>query len=391
MNIEKIRRDTPGTKNRLHFNNAGAALPPRPVLKKMQDVLRLESEIGGYEAMDKLADELAGFYPVMAKFLNCSAHNVAFAHSATDAWTQALSSVPFEAGDTILTTVNDYASNHIALLVLQKRLNIKVLCAEDLPNHAGVDLHDLEKKVKKYHPKLVAVTHVPTNSGLVQPVEKIGKICRRENIWYLVDGCQSAGQIALDMQKIGCDFYSSAGRKWLRGPRTSGFLFVSDRALAAGLEPLFMDMFGANWLGDGYLARPDARRFEQFENASALVLGLKTAVEYAQKLGMKKIEKRVAELADHARIRLAEVPSCRLLDFGEKLCGIVTCHFSGKNPAEILAYLAQFNINCRTSSKYAATIDQQKKGVEWILRISPHYFNTVAEIDFLIEKLKEMP
>lgn len=389
MNIEKIRRDTPGTKNKLHFNNAGAALPPRPVLKKMIDVLRLESEIGGYEAMDLLRAEAEGFYPVLAKFINCGAHNIAFAHSATDAFNSALSAIPFEPGDTILTTVNDYASNHIAFLILQKRLKINVLHADDLPNHAGVDVEDLEKKIKKHRPKLVAVTHVPTSSGLVQPVEKIGKICRRENVWYLVDGCQSAGQIPLDMKKMGCDFYSTAGRKWLRGPRTSGFLFVSDRVLAAGLEPMFMDTFGANWLGDGYEPRPDARRFEQFENALALVLGLKTAVEYAQKIGIKNIEKRVCELANYTRERLAGLKNCRVLDFGERLCGIVTCHFSGENPTEIMDFLQKNNLNCRVAPRYSATLDFEKKGVEWILRISPHYYNTIEEIDFLIEKLSE--
>ncbi len=390
MNIEKIRRDTPGTKNKTHFNNAGAALMPSPVLKKMQEVLRLESEIGGYEAMDRFAPETEAFYPVMAKFLNCEPRNIAFAHSATDAWTGALSAIPFEAGDTILTTVNDYASSHIAFLILQKRLKINVLFADDLPNHAGVDVDDLEKKLLAHRPKLVAVAHVPTNSGLVQPVEKIGKICRRENVWYLVDGCQSAGQMPLDMTKIGCDFFSAAGRKFLRGPRTSGFLFVSDRALEAGLEPLFMDMFGANWTGDGYEPRPDARRFEQYENAPLLVLGLKVAVEYAQKIGLENIEKRVVELAGYVRKRLAEIPNCRPLDFGERLCGIVTCHFPGRKPGDILAHLSNFNINCRASSKFAATIDQQKKGVEWVLRISPHYYNTVEEVDFLIKKLSEL-
>ncbi len=267
MNIDKLRRDTPGTKNRVHFNNAGASLMPRPVVKKLEEVLRLESEIGGYETGDRLAAELADFYSVMAKFLNCEPRNIAFAHSATDAFDLALSAIPFEPGDSILTTLNDYASNHIAFLSLQKRLKINVLTADDLPDHAGVDVADLERKLKKHRPKLVAATHVPTNSGLVQPVERVGKICRRENVWFLVDGCQSAGQLPLDMAKIGCDFLSACGRKFLRGPRGSGFLFVSDRALEAGLEPLFLDMMGANWLGDRYEARLDARRFEQFENA----------------------------------------------------------------------------------------------------------------------------
>jgi selenocysteine lyase/cysteine desulfurase len=388
MNIQKLRLETPGCLNRIHFNNAGAAFPPNRVLEKMQSILTLESEIGGYETADFLAGELADFYPVLAKFLGCEPRNIAFTHSATDSWNLALSAIPFEAGDTILTTLNDYASNQISFLSMQKRLNIKVLRAKELPHHGGVDLQDLEEKIIEHRPKLVAVTHVPTNSGLVQPIEKVGEICRRAGVWFLVDGCQSAGQMPLDMAKIGCDFFSATGRKYVRGPRTSGFLFVSDRALEGGLEPLFIDMFGANWTGDDYAPRSDARRFEQYENAPSLVLGLKVAVEYALEIGLENIEKRVVELAKYTRNRLKELPNCQVLDFGERKCGIVTAHFSEKKPNELMQYLSSKNINCRISAGAAATLDFQEKKVDWVLRISPHYYNLESEIDVFIDELK---
>jgi selenocysteine lyase/cysteine desulfurase len=387
MNVQKLRLETPGCLNRIHFNNAGSALPPNPVLEKMQSILTLESEIGGYETADFLAKELADFYPVLAKFLGCEPRNVAFTHSATSSWNLALSAISFEAGDTILTTLNDYASNQIAFLSLHKRLKINVLRVKELPNYGGLDLADLEKKIAEHRPKLVAVTHVPTNSGLVQPIEKVGAICRRAGVWYLVDGCQSAGQMPLDMAKIGCDFFSATGRKYLRGPRTSGFLFVSDRALEAGLEPLFIDMFGANWTGDDYAPRADARRFEQYENAPSLVLGLKVAVEYALEIGLENIEKRVNELAIYTRNRLKGLQNCQILDFGEQKCGIVTAHFSEKNPTELMHYLSSKNINCRISSGAAATLDFKEKKVEWVLRISPHYYNLESEIDTFMDEL----
>ncbi len=234
-NLAQLRADTPGCAHRTHLNNAGASLPPLPVLRAMQNHLDLESRIGAYEAADEKAADIAGFYESIARLLNARPHNIAFATSATDAYARALSAVPLRPGDVILTTENDYVSNQIAFLALQKHRGIHLVRARD-SEEGGVDIADFESLIKKCHPKLAAVTHVPTNSGLVQPVETIGKICREHEVWYLVDACQSAGQMTLDVEKIRCDFLSATLRKFLRGPRGAGFLFASDRALEAGLE-----------------------------------------------------------------------------------------------------------------------------------------------------------
>lgn len=379
--LTRLRSETPGCAHRNHLNNAGAALQPLPVLRAVQDYLALEAEMGGYEAADLRAGEIAGFYQAVAKMLHTKARNIAFATSATDAYARALSAVPLRAGDVILTTENDYVSNQIAFLALQKRLGIQVLRAADLPE-GGVDVADLERLVKALHPVLVAVTHVPTNSGLVQPVEAVGRICREHGIWYLVDACQSAGQMPLDVEKIGCDFLAATMRKFMRGPRGAGFLFASDHALEAGLEMLLPDMRGANWTGaDSYEAAPDARRFEYWEMPPALVLGSRAAVEYALELGLEQIELRVRELAGRTRRLLAEIPGLRVLDHGAELCGIVTAHCPDWDPQALLQYLAARQINCRVSPLLVAQIDFPKKGVEWALRVSPHYYNLEEEID----------
>jgi selenocysteine lyase/cysteine desulfurase len=350
--------------------------------------LQLEAKVGGYEAADRETAAIAQFYEAVAQLLGAQARNIAFASSATDAYARALSAFDWKAGDVILTTENDYVSNQIAFLAMQNRYGVRLLRARDTAA-GGVDVLDFEQLLKKHRPKVAAVTHVPTNSGLVQPVAEIGQICRTEGIWYLVDACQSAGQLPLDVAQIGCDFLTATMRKFMRGPRGTGFLFVSDRALEAGLSMTMPDMRGADWTGaDTYSHRHDARRFEYWEIPVALQLGAAEAARYALEIGLANIETRVKHLADYTRARLSELPRVRVLDQGTNLCGIVTAsadHWSGK---ELLSYLNAAHINCRGSDPMVAQIDFPRKGVQWALRVSPHYYNTEAEIDIFVQHLE---
>lgn len=388
--IEQLRAETPGCAHRIHLNNAGAALQPLSVLEATRKYLDLEAEIGGYEAGDALADDIAGFYQSVARMLGTQPRNIAFAASATDAYARALSAVPMQAGDTILTTENDYVSNQIAFLALQKRLGVRIVRARDTAA-GGVDVADFEALLKKHRPVLAAVTHVPTNSGLVQPVAEIGKICRAHDTLYLVDACQSAGQMPLDVAEIGCDFLSATLRKFMRGPRGAGFLFASDRVLDAGLEMLMPDMRGAIWKEvDRYESVPDARRFEYWEMSPALLLGSRAATEYALALGLDWIENRVKSLADLTRNRLADIPGMRVLDIGAERCGIVTAwHPAWGDPKKLSEFLLARRINARTSPQFVAQIDFPRKGVAWALRLSPHYFNTEAEIETAVAAVRD--
>ncbi|HLZ89851.1 MAG TPA: aminotransferase class V-fold PLP-dependent enzyme, partial [Puia sp.] len=260
--IARYRADTRGCNNVIHLNNAGAGLMPDGVTRALQEHLQLESEIGGYEAAAMRADAVAQFYVQAGKLLNCRPENIAFGCSATDAYTRALSSIPFRPGDIVLIANDDYISNQIQLLSCQKRLGIRL---ERIRNASigGVDLQDLGEKLHRLRPRLLAITHIPTSSGLVQPVEAIADIYARYiaahegDTWYLLDACQSAGQLKLDVEALKCDFLSVTARKFLRGPRGAGFLYISDKALQHGLEPLFLDMRGAEWVEkDVYRQRP---------------------------------------------------------------------------------------------------------------------------------------
>ncbi len=388
--IKKFREDTPGCRERIHLNNAGAALMPHVVTKAMTDYLELEERIGGYESADKMSDSINEFYVSAAKLLNCKPGEIAFTANATDSFCRAISSIPFQPGDVILTSNEDYISNQITYLSFQKRFGIKLV---RVASHAsgGIDLDDLEACIKKYNPKLVAITHIPTNSGLIQPAEAIGTICKKYGVLYLLDACQSVGQLALDVQQLNCDFLSVTSRKFLRGPRGAGFLFVSQRVLDKGFEPLFIDMRGADWVeADKYIPRKDATRFEDWEFAYALVMGTKAAIDYCLQLDMNKIEYRVKHLADYIRTHLQEIKGVSTQDKGPSLAGLVTFHLKGSDPVFIKKHMLMKNINVVTSVRNYAVIDYDEKKVDWTIRVSPHYYNTIEEADQLLAEVKEL-
>jgi len=388
--VERWRDDTSGCRSHVHLNNCGSSLPPDAVSRTVREHLDLEDATGGYEAEASRADGIRDFRAAVADLLGARPENVAFAPSATHAYAQALSAIPFSPGDRILTTRDDYVSNQIAFLSLERRLGVEVLRAPTLAE-GGVDPSAFGRLLDEKRPRLAAVTHVPTNSGLVQPVEEIGTLCRERGVLYLVDACQSVGQMPVDAARIGCDFLSAAGRKFVRGPRGTGFLFVSDRALAQGLEPLFPDMRGAEWTSpNSYRAAATALRFEYWETPVALLLGLGAAVRYALGVGLGTIEERVRALAGRLRESLRAIPGVRVLDRGSRLCGIVTLAVAGTRADAAVRALADRRIRGSVSRRGYAVIDFDEKGVEAAVRLSPHYFNTEEEIDAAAEAVAEI-
>lgn len=388
--LEHLRRDTPGVQQRIHFNNAGAALPPEPVLSAIREHLALEARIGGYEAATAARREVAGFYRSVGQLLNAPARNIAFATSATEAYNKALSSIPFRNGDAVLTTEDDYVSNQIAFLQLQERHGVRLLRTESRPE-GGFDPGSMEALIKKHRPRVVAVTHIPTNSGLVQDVEAAGQLCRQYGCLYLLDACQSAGQMPLDAGRLHCDFLSATFRKFLRGPRGAGFLYVSDKVLESGMAPLFLDLHSADWAeAERYELSPDARRFETWERSYALLLGAKAAAEYALQAGLPAIRERTFRLAALLRERLAGIPHLKLLDRGETLCGITSCYIEGWKPLPLKTALEDKGVNASISGLSSAVIDFVRKGVPWALRLSPHYYNTEEEVELAVERLSDV-
>ena len=388
--VERLRAETPGTQHRIHLNNAGAGLMPEPVLRATTEHLELEARVGGYEAFAESRAEVAATYEALARLIGTKRDNIAITENATASFIQALSSIPFDPGDVIVTTRNDYISNQIMYLSLQARMGIELVRAPEDPS-GGVDVMATEELIHRRRPKLVAVTHMPTNSGLVQRVADVGAMCRQRDILYLVDACQSVGQMPVDVEEIGCDFLSTTARKYLRGPRGVGFLYVSDRALELGLEPLFPDMRGADWIeADLYQPAPGAQRFENWEFPYALVLGMGRAAEYALDLGLEAIRDRAWALASMIRDRLAEIDTLRVLDRGLERGAIVTASVEGRHAAELVSALSAAGINTNATMRDYAVLDFDDKGVESAIRVSPHYYNTEEEIEEFVSTLAEL-
>lgn len=386
----RLRADTPGTENVAHFNNAGAALMPRPVIEAVKAHLDLEAEIGGYEAARARADALAQAYGDIGAVIGAKAENIALTASATDAYARALSSIPFERGDAIIAAWSEYASNQIQLLSLEKRFGVEIVRAP-LGDDGGADRDALEKLIRERRPRLVATVHVNTSSGFVEDVAAIGALCRRYDALYLVDGCQSFGQMPIDVAAIGCDFFSATARKFLRGPRGAGLLYVSDRALDAGLEPLFIDLRGALLL-DYRQYRPEttAKRFEDWEFSHAVLHGFGAAARYARDLGLERIESRLGEINREIRSRLEALDGWRATDRGRKLCPIIPIHKRGGDGAAIFRALCEAKINTNFTPAAWAPMDEGLAAAGWAIRVSPHYYTNQADIDRLFDALEHI-
>ncbi|MEM1327918.1 MAG: aminotransferase class V-fold PLP-dependent enzyme [Bacteroidota bacterium] len=387
INIQQTRDDTPACEHYTHLNNAGASLVPRSVVNAQLDYIEFESRTGGYEAAAYRAAAIQAFYSRAAQLFNTESHHIAFMTSATEAFNKALSSIPFEEDDVILTTDDDYVSNQIAFLTLRKRMGIKIVRAAKYSD-GGVNVNSVAELIQKHNPRLVAITHIPTNSGTIQDVAAIGKLCRQRGTWYIVDGCQSAGQLDIDIQAIGCDFYSATFRKFLRGPRGTGLLCISRRVVAENLTPLFPDLGGANWISPyDYEMVDNAKRFEYWERNYANLMGASAALTYAIDIGMPEIESRIKKLTQYTREKLAALPGFRLMDKGKNLGAIISLHSDRMTSHELKAYLINKNIHTSVTERSSALIDLDEKGVDSVLRISPHYYNTEAEIDHVVDML----
>ena len=352
MDITKARNETPGCEEVLHFNNAGAALMPKAVIDAVSEHFQLEVHKGGYEAAEINQQKIKNFYTSAAKLINCSPQEIAFIENATRAWDMLFYSLPFKKGDRILTAEAEYASNYIAFLQIAKKTGAVI---DVIPNDETGQLSiDALKQMVGPDVKLIAITHVPTQGGLVNPAAAVGKIAQASNIFYLLDATQSVGQMPIDVEQIGCDALCATGRKYLRGPRGTGFLYVR-KAKLLSLEPPFLDLHAATWTDiNSYQIKNDATRFETWERNYSNMIGLGSAIDYAMQWGMLAIWKRISLLADHLRTKLSENPRVTLYDLGKEKCGIVTFNVSGLDPHEVNTRLNEKGINVSISlAEYA--------------------------------------
>jgi len=378
--VDALRADTPGCAHVVHFNHAGSSLMPQPVIDAVVDHTLLEARIGGYEAADQVADRREGVYRSIASMVAAEPAEIALIENATRAWDMAFYAIPFQPGDRILTSVAEYHSNVIAFLQMRGR----GVSTEVVPNdeHGQIDVAALREMLDD-RVRLVAVSHMPTNGGLVQPAAAVGAALAGSSALYLLDACQTVGQMPIDVNEIGCHLLSATSRKYLRGPRGTGFLYC-DAAVLQRLTPPLLDGHAAEWTSrDGYEIRDDARRFENWEHPIANELGLGAAVDYALEIGMEAIWERLSAQAATLRHCLSHVPGVTLHDQGEVQGGIVTFSIAGVSPRSVMSELARQTINVRVSDVGSTRYDMEDRGLDEIVRASVHYLTTEHEIDLL--------
>ena len=385
LDVDRLRADTPGSAHVTHLNNAGSALPPAVVTDTVVDHLRREEQIGGYEAHAEAADRIEAVRDSAATLIGARPDQIALLESATAAWSRGLAAIaftrPLRPEDRILVSSAEYASNVIPLMQLAMTTGARLEFIPDgadgcLDVTAFADMLDTDVAI-------VAVTHCPSQNGLINDVAGVGAALAGTDTWYVVDACQSIGQLPVDAVDIGADFVSATGRKFLRGPRGTGFLYASDRALDE-LEPFPLDLHSATWTSDGYEVQPSARRFEYWEKSYAALLGMGAAIDYALDCGMDALSLRIAELAAYARTGLEQIPGVLINDRGVRRSGIVTFTREGRAASDLVAHIKSSGINVSLSTPDYSRRDFESHGVTGLVRVSPHAYNTTEEIDRLL-------
>ncbi|MFD4506471.1 N-methyl-L-tryptophan oxidase [Streptomyces sp. NPDC058457] len=389
FDVAAERARTPGCATGHHFNAAGAALLASDTVEAVIAQLRAESLHGGYEAARLAADDLAAVYTRTGRLLGVDADEIALVESATAGWQRIVSALRLRPGDRVLAARSSYVSSALHLLAAERDTGVRV---EVLPNgpDGATDLEALERALRTGPAALVTAAHVPTSSGLVEPAARIGALSAEHGVPFLLDATQSLGQLPVDMPALGCDLLIGTGRKFLRGPRGTGLLAVR-RPLLERLAPQAPDVRGARWTAErSWELAPDARRFELWEAAHALRLGLGSALAGLHALGPATVFARLSALAARLRERLGAVPGVRLTDPPAAGGAIVTFVVQGLDASEVQRRLALRRVYLIAVPADHGRWDMDPRGLAEVVRASVHVYTDDGDLDALVEAIAEI-
>lgn len=370
-----------------HLNAAGSALPTDTSLAAVIDHLELEARIGGYEAAAAMRGRLDDVYVGAAGLIGGAADDIALVESATVGWHRAVDAMRLGDGDRVLATRPTYVSSALQLLELERAGVVIDVVPDDETGH--VDLEALERALAEPTTLLVA-THIPTSSGRVEPVVEVGALAAAAGVTYLLDATQSVGHVPVDVGSFGCDALVTTGRKFLRAPRGTGFLYVSPR-LRERLRPVAPDVRGARWSGEHEFELDEsARRFETWEAAHALRLGLGVALEEARQLGVDSVAAHVAALSASLRSRLLEeVAGIRIADPEDAPSGIVTFVREQEEPQSTQAKLSAAGCHTVVVPASHGLWDLAPRGLAGVVRVSFHVYNDEDDVEAVIAALRD--
>ena len=376
--LDKSRTDTAGLAHSIFMNNAGASLRPAVVTETIKDFLDLEDQVGGHAAAELKKDQLSQAYGSIATMIGARPDEIALMESQTIGWHAIISAMEFKDGDEIIVTAAEYITGLMALIELRHRANVVIRVVE-YDATGVIDLESLEEHLSA-RTRLVCLTHIATSNGTVHPVAGAGRIIvEKSDAFFLLDACQSVGQRLLDVKEIGCHALTATGRKYIRGPRGTGFVYVAAEAQNR-LRPRFPDGHRATLNANDEISPVSgAARFETFEKSLANVAGLGAAVDYALQLGMANIEARIELVSQHLRAKLRNIEGIETGETLEPCSGLVTISSSKTPLGGLYWHLEQQNVVAKHIMPDGGAWDLRARPQNEVIRLSVHYYNTIEE------------
>lgn len=389
IDVKKVSADTPGCSGSgIFLDSAGSSLPPRQVVDTVIGHLRREAEVGGYRAAQERSEDLESGYSVFSQILGCAPEEIAFTDSATRSWLSVFHSIPLSAGDRVLITEIEYAGNAIPILRRAESVGASVEVIPSDPS-GEVSLKALRELLDE-RVKLVSLVHAPTNGGLLTSVREAAAAAREAGAYVLLDACQTIGQVPCRVADLGVDFITGTGRKWVRGPRGTGFLYARRETLDK-LTRDNVDLRGGSWTAsDRTVVRDDAKLFELWETSVADRLGLIAAGRYMLDLGIENINASVQSISGRLRDGLKKIEGVEVNDLGEQHSGIVSFSVEGVPSDTVVQLLREKDVTVTLSRRPSTLIDMSRRGLRKIVRASPHYFVSPEQVDTTLGFVKDV-
>lgn len=375
------------------LNSAGSSLPDKRVVDRMRSHLELEATIGGYEAANAAEHDLALFYQRAAGLVEAEPDDMAFMDGGTRAWNSIVySTLGLEAGDEIVTAPSEFGSNLVSLLDVAHRHGATIRMAR-VNERGAIDRAHLATLLNR-RTRLVAISLINAHTGTVNDLDGLDIEVRAitNGALYVVDACQAVGQIPVSVRRLGCDVLTATGRKWLRGPRGTGFLYVRS-SVRDRLRPPTLDQANAGLVTPGsypdseFSFREDALRFETWERSIAAVLGLSEAILIVDELGIDNIHLEVARLAKRLRAALVDVDGVDILEDVEEASGIVCVAPASAAPWDLVPAMSEVGFSVGMMPRWVDGPAFAGPSHRSALRLSPHFFNTNDEIDAAAQAL----